>query len=80
MKAGAEINAADPNDISPMLMAIINGHYDVAAFLLDQGADPNIADETGRTRFVRRRGHAYHAGIEPSFAARDSITSSPAWI
>jgi ankyrin repeat protein len=49
MKAGAEINAADPNNISPVLMATINGHYDVAAFLLDRGADPNIADETGRT-------------------------------
>ena len=49
LKAGAEINAADPNNIGPMLMAVINGHYDVAAFLLDQGADPNAADETGRT-------------------------------
>jgi ankyrin repeat protein len=49
MKAGAEINAADPNNVSEMLLATINGHYDVAAFLLDQGGDPNIADETGRT-------------------------------
>jgi ankyrin repeat protein len=49
LKAGAEINAADPNDVSPVLMATINGHYDFAGLLLDQGADPNIADETGRT-------------------------------
>jgi len=49
LKAGAEINAADPNNISPALLAVINGHYDVAAFLLDQGGDPNVADETGRT-------------------------------
>jgi ankyrin repeat protein len=49
LKAGAEINAADPNNISPALMAVINGHYDFAALLLDQGADPNVADETGRT-------------------------------
>jgi uncharacterized protein len=49
LKAGAEINAADPNNISPALLAVINGHYDFAAFLLDQGADPNVADETGRT-------------------------------
>ena len=48
-KAGADLNATDPNHISPMLMALINGHYDFAAFLMDQGADPNIADETGRT-------------------------------
>ncbi len=49
LKAGAEINAADPNNITPALLAVINGHYDFAAFLLDQGADPNVADETGRT-------------------------------
>jgi uncharacterized protein len=48
IKAGAEINAADPNNITPMLMALINGHYDFAVFMIDQGADPNIADETGR--------------------------------
>lgn len=49
VSAGADINAADPNNITPMVMALINGHYDAAAFLLDHGADPNIADETGRT-------------------------------
>jgi ankyrin repeat protein len=49
VKAGAEINATNPNGFSPILLAIINGHYDAAAFLLDQGADANVADETGRT-------------------------------
>jgi len=48
LKAGADINAADPNNITPMLLALINGHYDFAAFMMDQGADPNLADETGR--------------------------------
>jgi ankyrin repeat protein len=32
-----------------MVSAIINGHFDVAGALLDKGADPNIADATGRT-------------------------------
>src|ERR1700683_3381239 len=49
VKAGADINATNPNGFSPILLAIINSHYDAAAFLLDQGADRNIADETGRT-------------------------------
>jgi ankyrin repeat protein len=30
-------------------MAAINGHYDAAVFLLSKGADPNLADRTGRT-------------------------------
>ena len=32
---------------TPLLMAIINGHYDLAMFLLEQGGDPNAASEAG---------------------------------
>jgi uncharacterized protein len=46
--AGANLNQADPDGITPMVNSIINGHYDVARFLLDRGADPNLADKTGR--------------------------------
>jgi ankyrin repeat protein len=49
LDAGADKNAVDPDGISSMLLAIINGHYDAAEFLLAQGADPNLADKTGRT-------------------------------
>ncbi len=31
-----------------MVLAIINGHFDTAAFLLDRKADPNAADSNGR--------------------------------
>ncbi len=44
----ADLNAQDPHGVTATLMAIINGHYDVAALLADRGADPNIADDTGR--------------------------------
>jgi ankyrin repeat protein len=49
LKAGADINAVDPNNMTPLVETLINGHYDFAAFLIDQGANPNLADETGRT-------------------------------
>ena len=47
--AKAQIQLADPNEITPLLMAILNDHLDVATFLLDQGADINAADFWGRT-------------------------------
>ena len=30
-------------------MAVVNVHQDVAALLLERGADPNVADVTGMT-------------------------------
>jgi len=47
--AGADVNLADPNAISPMLDAILNNHLDVARLLLDHGANINAADFWGRT-------------------------------
>jgi ankyrin repeat protein len=48
-EAGADLQVQDPHGVSAPLMAIINGHFDVAAYLIDKGADPNLADDTGRT-------------------------------
>ena len=30
-------------------MAVINGQFDVAMYLLDKGADPNLASDNGAT-------------------------------
>jgi ankyrin repeat protein len=48
VKAGANVNRVSDSDrTSPMLIAVSNGHFDVARLLLDNGADPNLADESG---------------------------------
>jgi uncharacterized protein len=46
--AGANVNQQDPDLVSPMVTAIVNGHYDVAAHLVQKGADVNLADRWGR--------------------------------
>ena len=46
-EAGAELNLADPDGTTALVLAIINGHYDTAALLLIKGADPNLCDSTG---------------------------------
>src|SRR6266516_6198460 len=35
--------------MSPLTSAIINGHFDIAKFLLDHGADPKLATKDGLT-------------------------------
>lgn len=49
VKAGANIDATTPKGISALLIAIINGHYDVAYALAEAGANVNINDDTNRS-------------------------------
>jgi ankyrin repeat protein len=45
---GVDVNIASPGDqASPLLVALINGHFDLAAFLLDKGASPNLLSDAG---------------------------------
>jgi ankyrin repeat protein len=46
-KAGAEVNAVDPDGTTPLMLAIMNSHYDTAQALLESGADPNAVDKAG---------------------------------
>ena len=48
VKGKADINLADPDSISPLLMAALNGRFDTAAYLVKAGANPNSWDMWGR--------------------------------
>jgi len=50
LAAEADINQVSGGDkTSPLLIATLNGHFDLAAYLLQQGADPNLASDAGAT-------------------------------
>ncbi len=46
-EAKADLNKTSGDGSSAMVVAIQNGHYDVANFLVDKGADVNLANEKG---------------------------------
>jgi ankyrin repeat protein len=46
---GADVNQAGADNTSPLLIAIVNGHYELASMLIERAADPDIADANGRT-------------------------------
>ncbi|MDH3424381.1 MAG: ankyrin repeat domain-containing protein, partial [Gemmatimonadota bacterium] len=55
LDGGADIDQRSAGDLtSPMLMAVVNGHFDLALDLLERGADPNLPS---------------HAGLTPLYAA-----------
>ena len=48
LDAGADINQVTTGDhTSPLLIAVINGNYDLAMELLKRGADPKVASDDG---------------------------------
>lgn len=50
VEAGADLNQVSEGDqTTPLLISTINGHWDLAMVLLEQGADPNIASDAGAT-------------------------------
>ncbi|HEX9582435.1 MAG TPA: ankyrin repeat domain-containing protein [Gemmatimonadales bacterium] len=50
LESGAPVNGVTAGDHStPLLIAVINGHYDLAVELLGRGADPKVASEDGAT-------------------------------
>jgi len=50
LKAGSDVNQVSGGDhTSPLLMATINGQFDIAKMLLEKGADPKLASDAGTT-------------------------------
>ena len=47
LDAGADINGRTADESSPLLVATINGNFDLAREFLDRGADPNYVSDDG---------------------------------
>src|SRR5688572_20460408 len=47
--AGADLNVVDPERHTSLVIALTNGHFDVAGRLIDLGADVNMPDNVGQT-------------------------------
>lgn len=48
VEAGADVNRVSGADaLSPMTIAIVNGRLDIAKYLLEKGANPNLVAKTG---------------------------------
>jgi uncharacterized protein len=48
VETGANVNQVEEAEkLSPLVIAIVNGHYELAKYLVDHGADPNVATVQG---------------------------------
>src|SRR5215813_7209889 len=48
-EAGADLDLGDPDNVSPLLMATLNGRWDVAKYLINKGANVNKWDWWGQS-------------------------------
>ncbi len=64
---GADINQLNAGDkTSPLLIAIINGHFDLAMYMLEKGANPNACGVQRRHAALRRAQHPVGAEVAVS--------------
>ena len=50
MDAGVDINQPNPGDhMTPLLIAIVNGHFDLATVMIEKGANPSQPSANGVT-------------------------------
>jgi len=48
-EGGADLNLTDPEGCTPLLMSLLNGNFDIAAYLIQKGANVNKWDWYGQT-------------------------------
>ena len=76
VNAKADVNLADPDGTIPLIEAIINFHFDFAAFLLDHGANPNTQDSKGRSAlYAAVDMHTLDTSTRPNVAPYDQLDS-----
>lgn len=75
LDAGADVNSPHQEHGSPLVIAIASGYKDLALFLLENGADPNIADAWGITPLH----FALHKGILILNNFKPSVTDRFGW-
>lgn len=65
LRRGADVNGADGENRSPLLLAASKGHVTTCEILLDAGADPLAVDSEGRDaiRIADRNGHTRVAAL-----------------
>ena len=77
--AGADVNVPTPEGVTPLMISLDNDHNDVAALLLDRGANPHVADWWGRTALwiVIDRKEALSGGRGGRGAAAPAASAAP---
>lgn len=74
-KGGANLNAVDPDRVSPLNLALINLHFETAVALIEAGADVNQWDLFGRAPLYNALDlHTLPTGGRPDIPSTDTVS------
>ncbi len=71
VEGGADIDLSGYRGITPLIMALDNYHFDLAAYLVDAGASLDVWDWWGRIAALHGRRHAHAQARRPARFAVD---------
>jgi len=75
VEAGADIDKADPDRVTPLNLALLNFHFDTAKYLVEAGADVDKWDLYGRTPLYNAVDmNTIPAGGRTDIPSRDATT------
>jgi ankyrin repeat protein len=75
LAGGADIDLPDPDQTTPLVLALMNLHFDLAGFLIDQGADVDRWDLYGQTPlYVAIDMNTLPRGGRPDIPSKDFTT------
>jgi RNA polymerase primary sigma factor len=74
VRRGEPVNGRDGGGLTPLMLAAMHGQLGVCTALLDEGADPALVDQRGRTALdlAAEHGHGPVAAFLASFRGADS--------
>jgi ankyrin repeat protein len=76
LKGKADINLEDPHGTTPLVLALMNMHFDTAKFLIEKGADANLWDYYGQSPlYVAADMHTVPAGFRADVPSTDETVS-----
>lgn len=65
LRRGADVNARDAGGVTPLMLAMARGRADICQLLLDEGADPRLLDQAGRSALAyAQQDAAWTAGLK----------------
>jgi ankyrin repeat protein len=66
LKFGADVNAQDKNNVTPLHLASCKGWLSIARMLLDHGANANAKDDQGQTplQSLVRHSRDFRSGLD----------------